>query len=73
MRRWRCFAMTDEKNAILAAVLKMILMLVEWAAKQIGESTDDVKKRVKLALDKETGATDKVAADIEAAIKGASK
>ena len=63
--------MTDEKNAILAAVLKMILMLVEWAAKQIGESTDDVKKRVKLALDKETGATDKVAADIEAAIKKA--
>jgi len=65
--------MTDEKNAILAAVLKMILMLVEWAAKQIGESTDDVKIRVKIALEKDAGATDAVAADIEAAIKGASK
>ena len=63
----------SDKQDLIAIAIKIIIIIIESIAKQLGASTEEVKARVLAALAKPEGdATDKVAEDIEAAIKGAS-
>ena len=63
----------SDKQDLIAIAIKIIIIIIESIAKQLGASTEDVKARVLAALAKPEGdATDKAAEDIEAAIKGAS-